>query len=153
MESSLNERVASGALVIFSSLIAEFLFGKLSCAGFLSSSVLVSSVQLPTSMSNTGGIWDNAKKDISTSEHVPMVLTLRANMLMTLFLPHAHFSSFVTCMRSGLDVYPLIGATVTSTNEAFFATDETSTIHESYTEKRTIFDHRLFFQVVATKKL
>ena len=34
---------------------------------FLSSSVLVSSVQLPTSMSNTGGTWDNAKKDISTS--------------------------------------------------------------------------------------
>ena len=30
--------------------------------GFLSSSVLVSSVQLPTSMSNTGGIWDNEEK-------------------------------------------------------------------------------------------
>ena len=42
-------------------------------------------------MSNTGGTLDNAKKDISASEHVPMVLTLRANMLMTLFLPHAHF--------------------------------------------------------------
>ena len=58
MKSSLNERLASRALVIFGSLIAEFM-----------SSVLVSSVQIPTSMSNTGGTWDNAKKDISTSEH------------------------------------------------------------------------------------
>ena len=55
-------------------------------------------------MSNTGGTLDNAKKDISTSEHVPMVLTLRANMLTALFLPHAHFSSFVTCMRCGGDM-------------------------------------------------
>ena len=54
--------------------------------GFLSSSVLVSSVQLPTSMINSGGTWDNAKKDISTSEHVPMVLTLHA-----------------TCMRCGCE--------------------------------------------------
>ena len=51
--------------------------------GFLSSSILVSSVQLPTTMSDTGGIWDNAKKGICTSEH--MVQTLRANMLITLF--------------------------------------------------------------------
>ena len=42
-------------------------------------------------MSNIGDTWDTAQKDISTSEHVPMVLTLRANMLMTLFSPHAHF--------------------------------------------------------------
>ena len=42
-------------------------------------------------MSNTGGTWDTAKKDMSTSEHVPMILTLRANMLMTLFLPHAFY--------------------------------------------------------------
>ena len=56
--------------------------------GFLSSSVFVSSVQHPTSMSNTGGTLDNAKKDLSTSEHVPMVLTLRAYMLMTLFFYH-----------------------------------------------------------------
>ena len=54
---------------------------KVDLCTVLSSSVLVSSVPLPTSMSNTGGTWDNAKKDISTSEHVPMVLTLRANML------------------------------------------------------------------------
>ena len=46
-------------------------------------------------MSNTGGTWDNAKKDISTSEHVLMVLGLRANMLMTLFSPHAQ--CFIIC--------------------------------------------------------
>ena len=74
-------------------------------------------------MSNTGGTWDNAKKDISTSERVPMVLTLRANMLMTLFLPHAHFSSYATCMRCGLDVCPLIGATRTQKNCRFSITD------------------------------
>ena len=34
MESSLNERLASGALVILSPLVAGFLFGKLICAGF-----------------------------------------------------------------------------------------------------------------------
>ena len=34
MESSLNKRLTSGALVIFSSLVAGFLFGKLTCAGF-----------------------------------------------------------------------------------------------------------------------
>ena len=72
----------------------------------LSSSVLVSSVQLPTSMSNFGGTWDNAEKDISTSELLPMVLTLRANMLMTLFY-HMLFCHHSTCMWCGGDVCPL----------------------------------------------
>ena len=35
MESSLNERLASEALVILGSLIAEFMFGKVSCAFFV----------------------------------------------------------------------------------------------------------------------
>ena len=76
---------------------------KVDLCTVLSSSVLVSSVQLLTSMSNTGGTWDNAEKDISTSEHVPMVLTLRANMLMTLFYHMLVF--FIIChvhaVRSG----------------------------------------------------
>ena len=38
----------------------------------------------------------------------------------TVFTTCSFFSSFVTCMRCGLDVSPLIGATATSTNEAFF---------------------------------
>ena len=57
------------------------------------------------------------------------------------------FSSFVTCMRCGLDVCPLIGATATSTNDVFFAAGETATAHESYTKKRPIFDHRLCFSM------
>ena len=154
MKSSLNERLASEALVIFGSLIAEFMFGKVSCAGFLSSSVLVSSVQLPTSMSDTGGIWDNAKKDISTSEHVPMVLTQRVNMLMTSLKAHAHFSSFVTCMRCGGDVSPLIGATATSTNEAFCCNGRdchpTRAVHNKTADFRS---PTMFFHAVATKKL
>ena len=41
-------------------------------------------------MSNTGGTLGNAEKNVSTSKRVPTVLTLRANMLMTLFhLPRA----------------------------------------------------------------
>ena len=98
---------------------------KVDLCRVLSSSVLVSSVQLPTSMSNTGGTRDNAKKDISTSEH--MVQTLRANMLMTLFLPHAHFLSFVTCCCAEW------------MSELFFATDDTATLHESYTKKTADF--------------
>ena len=42
------------------------------------------------------------------------------NMLMTHFLPLAHFSSFATCMRCGGDVSALIGTTATSTNESMF---------------------------------
>ena len=59
-----------------------------------------------------------------------MLMCVCVDMLMTLFvfLPHAHLSSSATCMRCGLDVSPLIGATATSTNEAFFC-------NESYTEK------------------
>ena len=91
----MNEVLASRALVIFSSLVAAGFFRNVVLCGFLQSSVLVSSVQLPTSMSNNGRTWDNAKKDISSSEHVTMVLTLRANMLMTLFLPRDQF--FIIC--------------------------------------------------------
>ena len=50
-------------------------------------------------------------------------------------------------------VCPLIGATATSKNEVFdFATDETATLHESYTKKRPIFDHRLRFSMWSRQK-
>ena len=38
----------------------------------------------------------------------------------TVFLHRLIFHFFVTCMRCGLDVCPLIGARATFTNEAFF---------------------------------
>ena len=47
MESSLNERLASGALVIFSSLVAGFLFGKLVCAGFCRQAFLCPASNFP----------------------------------------------------------------------------------------------------------
>ena len=76
------------------------------------------------------------------------------DMLMTLFLPYAQF--FIIChvhARCGGDVWPLIGATATSTNDVFFATDETATLHESYTKKTADFrSPTMFFRAVATKK-
>merc|ERR1711959_387451 len=62
-EASLKEMLAPGALVILSPLVAGFGFGKNATAGLLTGA-LVSSVQLATSMSNTGGAWDNSKKYI-----------------------------------------------------------------------------------------
>ena len=47
MESSLNERLASEALVILGSLIAEFMFGKVSCAGFCSQAFLCPASDFP----------------------------------------------------------------------------------------------------------
>ena len=72
------------------------------------------------------------------------------NMLMTLFFFHLLiFSSFVKCMRCGLDVCSLIGATATFTNEAFFCNGRdchpTRVIHKK--KKLPIFDHRQCFSV------
>ena len=47
MESSLNERLASEALVILGSLIAEFVFGKVSCARFCSQAFLCPASNFP----------------------------------------------------------------------------------------------------------
>ena len=47
MESSLNERLASEALVILGSLIAEYMFGKVSCAGFCTQAFLCPASNFP----------------------------------------------------------------------------------------------------------
>ena len=47
MESSLNERLASEALVILGSLIAEFMVAKVSCAGFCSQAFLCPASNFP----------------------------------------------------------------------------------------------------------
>ena len=47
MESSLNERLASEALVIFGSLTAEFMYGKVSCAGFCRQAFLCPASNFP----------------------------------------------------------------------------------------------------------
>ena len=52
---------------------------------------------------------------------------------------------------------PMIGATATSKMKFFFfgfATHEIATLHESHIQKKQpIFDHRLFFHSVVTRKL
>lgn len=55
--------VAPGVLVIGSPLLAGFLFGPAATAGLLAGSI-VSGVQVAISASNTGGAWDNAKKQV-----------------------------------------------------------------------------------------
>ena len=64
--------IAPGCLVIFTPLIAGFLFGPKGVAGILAGS-LISGVQMAISASNSGGSWDNAKKFIEKSgnKHTP----------------------------------------------------------------------------------
>ena len=62
-EASLKKMVAPGALVILSPLVIGFLFGPPAVAGLLAGAI-VSGVQVAISASNTGGAWDNAKKEV-----------------------------------------------------------------------------------------
>jgi inorganic pyrophosphatase len=62
-EASLNKMIAPGALVLGSPLLAGFLFGPDAVAGLLAGAI-VSGVQVAISASNTGGAWDNAKKEV-----------------------------------------------------------------------------------------
>ena len=57
--------VAPGALVLGSPLLAGFLFGPDAVAGLLAGAI-VSGVQVAISASNTGGAWDNAKKQVES---------------------------------------------------------------------------------------
>jgi inorganic pyrophosphatase len=61
-EASLKKMVAPGILVLGSPLLAGFLFGPPAVAGLLAGAI-VSGVQVAISASNTGGAWDNAKKE------------------------------------------------------------------------------------------
>jgi len=62
-KSSLVQMVAPGALVILSPLVAGILFGEHAVEGLLAGAI-VSGVQVAISASNTGGAWDNCKKEI-----------------------------------------------------------------------------------------
>jgi len=62
-EASLKKMIAPGALVIGSPLLVGFLWGPYAVAGLLSGAI-VSGVQVAISASNTGGAWDNAKKEV-----------------------------------------------------------------------------------------
>ena len=60
---SLKLMIAPGVLVIGSPLLAGFVFGPAATAGVLAGTI-VSGVQVAISASNTGGAWDNAKKEV-----------------------------------------------------------------------------------------
>jgi len=62
-QASLRMMIAPGALVLGSPLLAGFLFGPMAVAGLLAGSI-TSGVQVAISASNTGGAWDNCKKEI-----------------------------------------------------------------------------------------
>ena len=61
-KASLKMMVAPGILVLASPLVSGFLFGPDAVAGLLAG-IIVSGVQVAISASNTGGAWDNAKKE------------------------------------------------------------------------------------------
>merc|ERR1719359_2103223 len=65
-QSSLIKMIAPGALVILSPLVAGLFFGPAAVEGLLAGSI-VSGVQVAISASNTGGAWDNCKKEIERS--------------------------------------------------------------------------------------
>merc|ERR1711998_659171 len=62
-QASLKKMVAPGVLVIGSPLGAGFVFGPNATAGVLAGAI-VSGVQVAISQSNSGGAWDNAKKEV-----------------------------------------------------------------------------------------
>merc|ERR1711967_67848 len=63
---SLVKMIAPGALVIFSPLVAGIFYGPAAVEGLLAGAI-VSGVQVAISASNTGGAWDNCKKEIERS--------------------------------------------------------------------------------------
>jgi len=62
-KASLQMMIAPGALVLLSPLAAGFFFGPNAVAGLLAG-IIVSGIQVAISASNTGGAWDNCKKQI-----------------------------------------------------------------------------------------
>merc|ERR1712072_1014692 len=60
-EASLKKMVAPGILVLASPLVAGFIFGPPAVSGLLAG-IITSGIQVAISASNTGGAWDNAKK-------------------------------------------------------------------------------------------
>merc|ERR1719498_350640 len=60
---SLVKMIAPGVLVLGSPLVAGLFFGPAAVEGLLAG-IIVSGVQVAISASNTGGAWDNCKKEI-----------------------------------------------------------------------------------------
>jgi len=62
-DASLAKMIIPGILVLGSPLLSGFLFGPDAVAGLLAG-IIVSGVQVAISASNTGGAWDNCKKEV-----------------------------------------------------------------------------------------
>ena len=62
-DASLKKMIAPGVLVIGTPICAGFIFGPNATAGVLAGNI-VSGIQLAISQSNSGGAWDNAKKEV-----------------------------------------------------------------------------------------
>jgi len=66
---SLKYMILPGVLVIGAPLLAGILFGEYCVEGILAGSI-VSGVQVAISASNTGGAWDNAKKEVERQRRI-----------------------------------------------------------------------------------
>ncbi len=76
--SSLQEMILPGCMVILSPLVLGFLFGPKAITGYLAG-VIVSGVQMAISSSNSGGSWDNAKKYVEGNyiyNYLPLFLLI-----------------------------------------------------------------------------
>lgn len=61
--------IAPGLLVVGVPIVAGILFGEYAVEGILAGSI-VSGVQVAISASNTGGAWDNAKKEVERQRRI-----------------------------------------------------------------------------------
>ena len=86
-QSSLQEMIAPGLLVIFSPILTGLFFGPKGVAGLLAGSI-VSGIQMAISASNTGGAWDNAKKYIEANKLQPDITNERDEEGNTIILRH-----------------------------------------------------------------
>merc|ERR1719454_2049212 len=68
-EASLLYMIAPGLLVIITPILAGLLFGYRAVEGLLAG-IIVSGVQVAISASNTGGAWDNAKKETEKQRQI-----------------------------------------------------------------------------------
>lgn len=66
---SLMYMIAPGLLVILTPIVAGVLFGYKAVEGLLAG-IIVSGVQVAISASNTGGAWDNAKKEAEKQRQI-----------------------------------------------------------------------------------
>lgn len=86
-QSSLQEMIAPGLLVIISPILTGLFFGPRGVAGLLAGSI-VSGIQMAISASNTGGAWDNAKKYIEANKLQPDITNERDEEGNTIILRH-----------------------------------------------------------------